>query len=116
MVIMKHHHVLSSLANRIGWVVLDKSKVMRELQASSARAHEDDAWVLSPGEERHKVLNTCRGAGGISGDGQGNDFADGAACVGSIARDSCLFWELGLARRFQMRRFRWATHIRMQDI
>lgn len=58
---------------------------MRELQASGARAHEDDARVLRPREQRDKVLDAGGRAGRIGGHGQGADFAEGTARVGLVA-------------------------------
>lgn len=68
-VIVQHDHVLSSLAHRVGRVVLHEAKVVRELQAAGSGAHEDDARVLSLGEQGHKVLDARGRAGGVSGHG-----------------------------------------------
>lgn len=84
-VVVQHDHVLSGLAHRVGRVLLDEPKVMRQLQAAGAGAHEHYARVLGLGEQRHEVLD----AGGcprcIGGYGQGDDLAEGPACVVSVA-------------------------------
>lgn len=85
MVIIKHNHILSSLANRVGRVVLDKTKVMRELQAAGPGAHEHDARVFGLGEQRHKVLDARGRAGRVGGHGEGDYLADGTALIGLVA-------------------------------
>ena len=85
MVIIEHDHVLGGLAHRVGRIILDKPKVVCQLQAAGTGAHEDDTWVLSLGEQRHKVLYARGRAGGVGGHGRGEDLADGPACVFSVA-------------------------------
>lgn len=84
-VIVQHDHILGGLAHRVGRVVLDEPKVVRQLQAAGAGAHEHDARVLSLGEQRHEVLDAGCRPGGVGGHGQGDDLAEGPACVVPVA-------------------------------
>lgn len=84
-VVIQHDHVLGGFAHRVSRIILDEAKVVRELQAAGTGAHEDDAWVLGLGEQRHEVLDARGRAGGVSGHRQGDDLADGPSRVLLVA-------------------------------
>lgn len=90
-VVVQHDHILGSLADAVGRVVLDEAEVVRQLQAASPRGHEDDARVLGTRQQGDEVLYSRRGPGGVGRYRSLDGLADG---LGSTAlfntSDACL--------------------------